>query len=153
MRKGGKERWQQASKKELTTEHLRSSVWKQCLHFPVVNWNKVKPASSKASWLQTEALRVFLSRSETKHRRKENAGMRKVRERSWRGLCAAQCPLYGWAGCPWPPPHLLVKGWVCWRNKDIRETRGSSAVSPGFPAPKPDAYLGNQPQVSPWEVD
>lgn len=26
MRKGGKEGWQQASKKELTTEHLRSSV-------------------------------------------------------------------------------------------------------------------------------
>jgi len=25
------------------------SLWKQCLHFPVMNWNKVKPATSKAS--------------------------------------------------------------------------------------------------------
>lgn len=73
--------------------------------------------------------------------------MRKVKEKNLEGG-PLECGTPFMAGLY--VPGRLPTSWLKVRwNKEVRETLGgySTAASPGFPAPKPDACLGNRTRI------
>lgn len=113
----GREGWQQASKREIAIKHLRSLCLRKkyvcSSHFPQQSSCGLKQRNH--TWVlkllaADRSSQAFASRSETKYGRKKNPGMREVREKTSGGLPRAQCPLYSWVLCAWPPSHLLAKG-------------------------------------------